>query len=438
MCTPDVAVRLARLYFRFVYPYFPAISKTHYFYHLRERLKQSPLSLRAALMATGLAFASYDDVLATTLAHAFPSVSRLWQIVWLAATHEMHTPHLATLQSCLLLLQRVNSDRYVMDTPFRWSLIAWSVALAQSLGLSTDCSDWLDIPVWEKRLRRRLWWAVYVVDKWGLMSAGLVSHITEDDFDVAPLTADDFVIDRPATISDTGQTSKEGYRFDPSEGNLHFLHQAQLSAILSDILHAFFSIRASARTQHDLALSLEIGRPLRTRLKEWKARFDAYSLQNRTSQTRSPAGNLDGNASLGLAYPVATIILFRALLRPLESVNVSPAEVERLAAGREAVRMGAKACCIESVEFVEGLGRNAWDAFWPSWSRAGFATVSSLMVRLLITSESTAEKQDLDGLIGRWRWALRTGGNSGIMSLGLLRLDRSLTTKGIYELDDDD
>lgn len=437
MCSLDVAVRLARLYFRFVYPYFPIISKTHYFYGLRERLKQSPLSLRAALIATGLAFASYDDVLATTLAHSFPSTQRLWQIVWLTVTHEMHTPHLATLQSCLLLLQRVNSDRYVMDTPFRWSLIAWSVALAQSLGLSTDCSDWQNIPAWEKRVRRRLWWAIYVVDKWSFMSAGLVSHIRDDDFDVSPLTTDDFVIDRPLSVSDTGQVSKEGWRYDSSERTWHFLHLVQLSMILADILNAYFSVRASRRTQQDFGLCLEIARPFRTRLKEWKADFDAYSLRLLTSETRSSTSDLDGNASLGLAYPVVTIMLFRALLRPLESPSSSLEDAARMVAGREAVRMGAKACCVESVEFVEGLRRNAWDAFWPSWARAGFATVSSLMVRLLITAESQAEKQDLENLIGRWRWQLRTGGSSGIMSLGLLRLDRSLITKGIFEVDDD-
>ena len=392
-------------------------------------MKQSPLSLRAALIATGLPFVPYDDVLATTLVHSIPSAQRLWQIVWLAASHEAHTPHLATVQSCLLLIQRVNDDRYVMDTSFRWSLIAWTIALAQSLGLPTDCSNWNQIPAWEKRLRRRLWWAVYVVDKWSFMSAGLASHIRHDDFDVSPLAVADFA---------TGEGTEPGTE-DTSHPSSHFFHLVELSRILADILDSFFSLRASARTQRDFGLSLSIARPLRTRLKEWKNNFDAFLSTLRSNSQPSP-GKLNGNASLGLAYPVATIILFRALLRPLESPAMSLENSERIAADHEAVRVGAKACCIESVEFVEGLGRNVWDAFWHSWSRAGFATVSSLMVRLLITSESQVEKLELKDLIKRWRWALRTGGgNSGnvLMSLGLLRLDRSLITKGIFEADED-
>lgn len=51
------------------------------------------------------------------------------------------------------------------------------------------------------------------------------------------------------------------------------------------------------------------------------------------------------------------------------------------------------------------------------------------MMRLLLTSSSHAEKERLNALIERWRWILRSGGgNKGnvIMSLGLLRLDRTL------------
>lgn len=95
-------------------------------------------------------------------------------------------------QSCLLLLQRLNDDRYIMDTVFRWSLQGWTVSLVQGLGLSADCSNWGGLSSWEKRLRRRLWWAVYVADKWSFVSAGLSSHIKNEDFDVMPLTIRDF------------------------------------------------------------------------------------------------------------------------------------------------------------------------------------------------------------------------------------------------------
>jgi hypothetical protein len=61
------------------------------------------------------------------------------------------------------------------------------------------------------------------------------------------------------------------------------------------------------------------------------------------------------------------------------------------------------------------------------------------MMRLLITSTSQSETEELNSLITRWRWALRTGGgNAGnaMMSLGLLRLNRSLLKSGFRDSDE--
>jgi hypothetical protein len=192
----EAGVRLVKLYFRYVYPYFPILSRSETLFSepgISTRIKAFSLSLRAVLYAPGLPFMVYDDVLSTTLDLTVPSPHVPYQICWLAITHEIYTPHLSTLQSCLLLLQRVRDDRYVMDSPFDWSLLAWTVSLAHTPGLSTDCSTWQGIPAWEKRLRRRLWWATYVMDKWSFMSVGLSTHIKNEDFDVLQLTSTDFI-----------------------------------------------------------------------------------------------------------------------------------------------------------------------------------------------------------------------------------------------------
>ncbi|EXJ94878.1 hypothetical protein A1O1_03277 [Capronia coronata CBS 617.96] len=439
MVSEETGVRLVKLFFRYVYPYFPILSKTRLLCPMAElpsKLKTLSLSLKAAIYASALAFFTYDDVLATTIVHSPPSSQRLYRIAWLAVTHEVHTPHLSTLQSCLLLLQRVNDDRFVMDTVFRWSLLGWTVALAQSFGLSTDCLDWVGIPDWEKRLRRRLWWATFVMDKWAFMSAGLTSHIHNDNYDVSPLISLDF-----AYAGDSETDASEQNADDQVEPLSHFYHLTRLTAILSDIQVAFFTLTASKRTQRDLALSIELAKPFRHQLKEWKSSFDAFLLAQGAGRNhpRPPRSGLDGNASLGLSYRVVNIILFRALLRPIESILPSQDCIGP--AGRDAVRIGAKACCLDAVDFVESLQRNVWDAFWHSWSRAGFAVISSMMIRLLITSENGTEVDEINTLIRRWRWALRTGGGSAgnvLMSLALLRLDRSLVTKGIHESDEEE
>jgi hypothetical protein len=363
MCSNEFGVRLVKLYFKFVYPYFPVLSRSQTLSssesEMSAKIQSFPLSLKAVLYATGLPFMVYDDVLSTTLDLEPPPAKNLYRICWLAITQEIHTPHLSTLQSCLLLLQRVNDDRYVMDSPFRWSLLGWTITLAQSLGLSTDCSDWQGIPAWEKRLRRRLWWATYVMDKWSFMSAGLTTLIKNEDFDVLPLTSIDFV-----SSDMEGLYQQEAIRDDMIHEGSHFYHLVSLSMILSDVINSYFTIRASRSTATNFALTLELAKPLRSRLHAWKELYDAFVSKGQ-NDLRAQA-RLDGNASLGLAYPVATMILFRALLRPLEGSSGSLDDKIMRENGREAVRAGAKACCVEVVQFLEHVKRGVWDAFWHS------------------------------------------------------------------------
>jgi hypothetical protein len=54
-------------------------------------------------------------------------------------------------------------------------------------------------------------------------------------------------------------------------------------------------------------------------------------------------------------------------------------------------------------------------------------------MQLLLTSETPAESVEVNDLVARWRWAMRVGSGStgsGLMSLGLLRLDGLLLENG--------
>jgi hypothetical protein len=57
-------------------------------------------------------------------------------------------------------------------------------------------------------------------------------------------------------------------------------------------------------------------------------------------------------------------------------------------------------------------------------------------MQLLVTSESEAESNEINDLVARWRWAMRIGSGStgsGLMSLGLLRLDGLLLENGTVQ-----
>lgn len=435
MFTEQEALRLISLFFRFVYPFFPILSKSEFYStgSLSPSLLHTlPLSLLSAMYATALPFILYDDLLATTIVHSPSPAQQLFRIAWMATTQELHTPRLATLQACLLLLQRAPTNRYTTDTPWKTSLVGWTVSLAQILGLTKECGDWTSIPAWEMTLRKRLWYGVFIMDKWASLGAGMPSHIRIDDWDVLPLTDNDL---EPATL-DQHANAIPGF-LEPESENHHFRLLSELTMILSDIMDSYYSLRATQRTSKDFTFSLDIARPLRSRLKAWNDSLPpALSLRQAERLDSRGMARLSGNPSLSLAYIVATMTLFRALLRPLENLTSVEEEDHGIVGSRLAVRAGAKECAKEVVEFVENLGRGALDAFWHSWSRANFAIASSFLMQLLVTSESEAESNEINDLVGRWRWAMRIGSGSsgnGLMSLGLLRLDGLLLENGTVQ-----
>jgi hypothetical protein len=65
------------------------------------------------------------------------------------------------------------------------------VGLATSLGLQFECRP-MGMPLWERRVRRRLWWAVYSEDKWRSLLMGRPPYIRRDEWDVTDLDEADF------------------------------------------------------------------------------------------------------------------------------------------------------------------------------------------------------------------------------------------------------
>ena len=54
-------------------------------------------------------------------------------------------------------------------------------------------------------------------------------------------------------------------------------------------------------------------------------------------------------------------------------------------------------------------------------------------MQLLVICETETESNDIKDLVARWRWAMRLGSGStgsGLMSLGLLRLDGMMLENG--------
>jgi hypothetical protein len=198
-----------------------------------------------------------------------------------------------------------------------------------------------------------------------------------EDWDVLPITDND--IEPPS--HEPNQTAIPGFLEPEAEGH-HFRLLSELTMILSDIMDSYYSLRATQRTSKDFTLSLDIARPLRSRLKSWNDSLPpALALRHAERVDSRGIARLSGNPSLSLAYIVATMTLFRALLRPLENLTSVEEEDHGIVGSRHAVRAGAKECAKEVVEFVENLGRGALDSFWHSCTFLPSQTLRNLTSR---------------------------------------------------------
>ena len=438
LLTPTSAWHLVQLYSRFVDPYFPILCR-HQIPSSPDELSNMPLALLAAICATALPFIMYDERLVPLLLRP-PSTQVLYRLCWLGIWQELHAPSLSTLQACLLFQQRLPTNQYLSDTAFAWSIMSTAVAVGQTVGLHRDPSAWSSVPLWERKMRRRLWWSLWAMEKWIALARGMPSHIHDDDYDVSQLTSADF----EDTLSVSNQT------------NDHIRHLVSLTGVLADIQKTYYSTRGISTTANDLQFSLDAARSIRVRLKEWRddlpqsLRFDAHRARPDSFPThrnqREP--ELDGNASVHLSYVVAHMSLFRALLRPLQtwSSTVSSEEAGPMFDRAQAVVRGALVCVKEFVEFVETLTGVQWNAFWHSWSRACFAIAGSFMVHLLHIVSAwrfetpsgqgfEEEYGELQDYIKRWRWANRmstsgAAGMKGLTNLGLLRVETLLDNLG--------
>ncbi|OKL63407.1 hypothetical protein UA08_01770 [Talaromyces atroroseus] len=430
---PVGAWHLIGLYSRFVDPYFPIVSR-HQIPNTPDLLSNMSLGLLTAMCATALPFIMYNKALYTLLLRP-PSSQDLYRLAWLGITAELHAPSLTTLQACLILQQRLPTNLYLSDTAFTWTLMSTAVATAQTIGLHRDPSAWLSVPMWERQLRRRLWWALWAMEKWIALARGMPSHLHDDDSDVAPISI--------ADIKNTLSVDCDNYA--------HLCHLVMLTGILSDIQHTYYTVRAISRTSSDLQYALEAARPLRARLKEWRDHVpDALRFRGGGSQSQSSqyGENLDGNGALHLSYIVVHMTLVRALLRPLNTDQAGA-----INDGAKAVVRGALLCVKEFVEFIETLTETQWNAFWHSWSRPNFAIAGSFMVHVLhiIAPPDAARQAELEAAgisplwtttldddyrdllvwIRRWRRANRVSANGaagvkGLTNLGLMKVETQL------------
>ena len=150
--------------------------------------------LLAAIYASAFPFSVHEPSLYLTIAYDDAPIDTLWSFVYKLILESFHRPKLAVVQAALLFMQQTSkaSTQAFHDSPATWSFWASILGFSNSLGLHLECRLW-GIPAWEKRLRRRLWWAIYVEDTWRSFLSGRPPFIHSDEWDVSILDESDFL-----------------------------------------------------------------------------------------------------------------------------------------------------------------------------------------------------------------------------------------------------
>jgi len=256
---------LIDIYFRIVHPSFPIIQKRIFCERLENGDRTFSPPLLAGMYLLALNWWSHEP----HLAHLpKPDITRLDAIASRSLTIAMERPKLSTVQAGLLLLQRPEADS--------WSMTTQLVAIGQELGLHLDCSTW-SVPLWERGLRKRIAWALYMQDKWSSLIHGRPSHIFSANWAVKRIEEDDF------NESDDGQTDTlpqdEALRTEAEKGEVLFAQMISLTAIMAEIMDTFYTQVAiqdlASAGRNSTRLILERAKPVQIRLKDWFAKLPA-------------------------------------------------------------------------------------------------------------------------------------------------------------------
>lgn len=204
------------------------------------------------------------------------------------------------------------------------------------------------------------------------------------------------------------------------------------------------SLRAAQRLSSDFPESLQTARALLAKLKEWYSHLPLYLRHQENSVLLS-----NQSSCLHFAYILLEVFIFRALLRPMVRSAAPPRLFEEPQDSLETMVDDyiAEIISAEEIDPVPAIDNNTGNAvlkaaencaatmlrsvlrmpcdlsaFWFSWCRIGFATVSSFMMLLVVQAPSKEHAVRARGLVDMWRQAL-VRNQSQMMDLALVRLN---------------
>ncbi|KAL9560117.1 hypothetical protein MBANPS3_000081 [Mucor bainieri] len=185
------AVRLLKIYFSHIHPILPVIDKTEFIKQYRDRVDSYPSGeLLNAMFGAAARFVECESV-EPERKRTLPS-DAVWDVPvgWSNKFFDQAeyiiskwptNPTISNVQAITLILNH-RGDRDSKSSAC-WQLGGFAIRMAQLLGLHRNCDEW-DIPRNEKETRKRVWWALYITDRFQTAILGRPINLRDEDLNV--------------------------------------------------------------------------------------------------------------------------------------------------------------------------------------------------------------------------------------------------------------
>lgn len=406
-CIGTLNPELMNTFIKYVLPFYPIIHKTTLMDKFGRSVYELTPSILASIYSIALNWAAYEGSLNIP---TLPSRRILSCMSFEFFTREIGYPTLSTVQTGLLLLQQHD---ILQESPRSacWLLISQLVGASYELGLHIDCNNW-EIPQWEKKLRRRLAWAVFMEDKWWALTAGRPSFIQSNNWDVPDLSTHNEFGDLLCGNSTVSAGCNEA--FGIYDGVLFYAEMIKLTKLLSDILetlyssrelHNFTDTRGTAEMEKQLLQELGLANSLRTRMSAW---YSQLSRRLRVEETKT--GQLCPNANLHIGYFVLAMTLFRRLIKFLSRTGVEDFLELKMQVYKASFNLLS-----HTVTFIANLKLQHLKAFWFGFVKRAFALIPTFGFLLFASVNDLQFKVQCLEKIEELRWFFLVNQSAGAL-----------------------
>lgn len=356
--------RLLRLFFRLVYPTFPIVDRKKFYAEYSKSSDNIDICLYSGLLAISVIWNKYDEELCVK---DLPRqlYDKLFDECAIAVERSLKHPTLGTVQGLLLLAQKhiIQSDNSELFSANL--LMAKLVSVSHTLGLHLDCTDW-SISASEKRLRKRLWATIYLVEKWSNANLGL-----------------------PSILTDENSTWDEYTEDDPSSSL--FVHFGKLTRILDGILKDLYSVRNYAQRYKDAANTIKKVDKYFVALQYWRDELP----EELKDMSYANDSDVKKNGILHLAELTIGVLLHRIKLHPSCTSLLDRETLLKY-------RAQASRIIQRIIKYTSEIDNAHLKSFWHSMVRLNFSTLLSFVLFHHITSTSKKEFDETKQVLNKW------------------------------------